>query len=112
MALHGAQGTNFQWDHVAAGACRRERSIARLPWGSQTATFDGGAIQFSDIGKLSAILALACAAILSGYRSSSAIAARGRNYGAGLIMALGFGQSTLSRREPTARLDADPIRCR
>jgi hypothetical protein len=48
MALHGAQRTNFQWDHVAAGACRRERSIARLPWGSQTATFDG--IQFAAAG--------------------------------------------------------------
>ena len=59
-ALHGAQGTNFQWDHVAAGACRRERSIARLPWGSQTATFDGRTIQVSDIGNGPAKLRQRC----------------------------------------------------
>ncbi len=39
---------------------------------------------------LSAILALACAAILSGYRSYGAIAEWGRNYGEKLAVALGF----------------------
>jgi len=43
---------------------------------------------------LSAILALACAAILCGYRSSGAMAEWGRNYGGALVAALGFTQPT------------------
>jgi predicted transposase YbfD/YdcC len=43
---------------------------------------------------LSAILALACAAILCGYRSYGAMAEWGRNYGGALVAALGFTQPT------------------
>src|SRR5262245_24861419 len=39
---------------------------------------------------LGAILALACSALLCGYRSSTAIAEWGRYYGEGLVWALGF----------------------
>jgi DDE_Tnp_1-associated len=46
---------------------------------------------------LVAILALACSAMLCGYRSSTAIAEWGRNYGARLTRALGF-----SRQPPCA----------
>src|SRR5262249_49915158 len=39
---------------------------------------------------LAAILALACSAMLCGYRSYTAIAAWGRHYGEHLVQALGF----------------------
>src|SRR5262252_7330035 len=43
---------------------------------------------------LTAIFALACCAMLCGYRSSSAMAEWGRNYGARLAQALGFPHDT------------------
>jgi hypothetical protein len=43
---------------------------------------------------LSSILALACCAVLCGYRSYSAMAAWGRNYGSRLTRALGFPQKS------------------
>src|SRR5579864_7600995 len=61
------------------------------------------------------VLTLACAAMLCGYRSYSAIAEWGRNYGGALRAALGFERGTvpcaatlylLFRRLDVARLEA------
>lgn len=65
---------------------------------------------------LSAILALACAAILCGYRSYSAIAEWGRNYGESLALALGFkrGETPCAATLPTIfrHLDTEQFEAR
>jgi len=50
---------------------------------------------------LAATLALVCSALLCGYRSYTAMAEWGRNYGARLTQALGFPASRPVRRPST-----------